>query len=206
MPRSQTKLKIIEAALALFAKQGVSQVKLQHIADEVGISVGNLAYHFKHKEELIETVHKQGLQALEEVLKAFLEAPGFYDFDRQLSLFYHFSTRYHFCFSCNREIHLHQPQLAASWQDQLHKFFLQICKRLDLYQKKGWLQTEWWDGCYEQLAHNIFLCCCYWLPQQQFVEGASSSMAFRQAIWSQIRPYLSPQGNSLYAQTNQLAH
>ena len=41
-----TKQKIVHASIKLFNENGVANVRLQQIADEIGISVGNLAYHF----------------------------------------------------------------------------------------------------------------------------------------------------------------
>ena len=49
----KTKGKILEKAILLFNERGIPNVKLQHIADACNISVGNLAYHFKFKEDLI---------------------------------------------------------------------------------------------------------------------------------------------------------
>ena len=48
-----TKEKILNASLKLYNSKGVSNVSLRAIADEVGISVGNLQYHFKKREEIV---------------------------------------------------------------------------------------------------------------------------------------------------------
>lgn len=48
--------KIIDKARELFNKQGYIGVSMRNIADELNISVGNLTYHFKRKEDLIEEV------------------------------------------------------------------------------------------------------------------------------------------------------
>jgi len=44
---SATKQKILKQSLQLFNELGISNVSLRDIADEAGISVGNLQYHFK---------------------------------------------------------------------------------------------------------------------------------------------------------------
>jgi len=43
---NKTKKKIIVAALKLFNQNGLVNVRLQHIADEAFISIGNMAYHY----------------------------------------------------------------------------------------------------------------------------------------------------------------
>lgn len=50
---STTKNKIIETAINLFNEKGCLNTSTRHIADTLGISVGNLYYHFKNKEEIV---------------------------------------------------------------------------------------------------------------------------------------------------------
>lgn len=48
------KEEILETARRLFAEQGYNSVSMRDIAGTLGISVGNLTYYFKKKEDLIE--------------------------------------------------------------------------------------------------------------------------------------------------------
>lgn len=48
-----TKDRIIDAGVELFNKNGVGNVTTNHIAAHLGMSPGNLYYHFKNKEEII---------------------------------------------------------------------------------------------------------------------------------------------------------
>lgn len=48
-----TKEKIIETFIKLFNEKGCLNTSTRHIADELGISVGNLYYHFKNKEDIL---------------------------------------------------------------------------------------------------------------------------------------------------------
>jgi AcrR family transcriptional regulator len=51
--RSKTKEKILRTALGLFNNEGESQVSSVDIASVMGISPGNLYYHYKGKDEII---------------------------------------------------------------------------------------------------------------------------------------------------------
>lgn len=51
--RGNTKLEIIYVALNLFLKDGYSNTYIQTIAEEIGISKGNLMFHFNTKEHLL---------------------------------------------------------------------------------------------------------------------------------------------------------
>jgi AcrR family transcriptional regulator len=53
MDKINTKSKIKSIALNLFNRMGTLSVSLNTIAKEVGISPGNLRYHYKTREEII---------------------------------------------------------------------------------------------------------------------------------------------------------
>jgi AcrR family transcriptional regulator len=61
----RTRNKILEAAIELFNDKGTKSVTTNHIAAAMGISPGNLYYHFRNKEEIIRAIfahmHEAGL-------------------------------------------------------------------------------------------------------------------------------------------------
>ena len=56
MVRKDTKGRIVETAVRLFNESGSAAVSTNHIAEEAGISPGNLYYHFRNKEEIIREI------------------------------------------------------------------------------------------------------------------------------------------------------
>lgn len=55
----KTKDRIIHIARDLFNREGVAQISTNHIAEAVGISPGNLYYHFRNKEDIIRAICNQ---------------------------------------------------------------------------------------------------------------------------------------------------
>ncbi len=49
----KTREKILNHALRLFNEKGISNVSSKHISEEMGISYGNLCYHFPKKDDII---------------------------------------------------------------------------------------------------------------------------------------------------------
>ena len=51
--------RILATALRLFNQSGTAAVSTNHIADALGISPGNLYYHFRNKEAIIRALFEQ---------------------------------------------------------------------------------------------------------------------------------------------------
>ena len=178
----------------LFRAEGIYQVRLQHIADQAGISVGNLAYHFKNKNAVVEEVYVHVFAAFDDVLALFLQEARLRDLDNQFQAFFNFMNQYRFCFTDSQTLIRTTPALAKRWQAYLNKMHWQLEKRLTFGVQQDQLKAEAWPGCYHQLALNLSLTCSNWLAQQILLDNAISSTQFSRALWAQIQPHLTEAG------------
>ncbi len=64
--RVPTAERILEASRRLFNKKGFAATKLTEIADDVGISQGNLSYHFPTKKDLVERLRDEARRRAQE--------------------------------------------------------------------------------------------------------------------------------------------
>jgi len=106
----KTKDKIILSSIRLFNANGMVNVRLQHIADDAGISVGNLAYHYHSKKAIIIEIVDQLTELLDPIINENKEFPGLMDFDTQLARYYHLLMKYSFFFIDLLEIKRNYPK------------------------------------------------------------------------------------------------
>ncbi len=69
--RLSTRQRIVQTALELFNQQGERQVTTNHIAAHLGISPGNLYYHFRNKQTIVLELFSQ----YEQLVDQFLQRP-----------------------------------------------------------------------------------------------------------------------------------
>ena len=67
---SNRKDEILEASIKLFNEKGCLNTSTRHICDSIGISVGNLYYYFKNKEEILIEIYKRHLESVFKEVKS----------------------------------------------------------------------------------------------------------------------------------------
>ena len=194
-----TKQRILEAAIRLFNTDGVANVRLQQIADATGISVGNLAYHFKNKEAIVTSVYEALFDEFSKILSSYLLSPNLTEFDRQLQQYHSFFSKYKFYLIDLFEIERSYPAIIDRWHQFVSKMLLQIRKRLDYNVQRGVLLPEPVPGIYDTLTNNIWMTITFWMPQQILKGQPVSEPLFKDAVWAQISPYFTSKGQDEYA-------
>ncbi len=152
-----TKQKIIQAAIRQFNEFGMANVRLQQIAQDVGISPGNLAYHFRNKEAVVEAVIDELYNEDKEILAAYRLFPNLIDFDNQLSKYFSFIEKYPFYFLDFLEIERYYPEIQQKRLVHITKMISQIRKRYDFNQQRGVLAQEPKPGMYDDIAQTIWV-------------------------------------------------
>ena len=191
-----TKSKILTAALDLFNKRGFKDTTLQIIADEVGISVGNLAYHYKNKPDIL-SAHTEILDSkLRESLTHFRNFPNFLDFHIQLQHILAVQEEFSYIFRNQGEIAIYYPETFQLIQDFRQKLKTQIESRIEYQAEKGHLHIkteEELNLLTNSLTHFILSSQLHQLYELEKDE----KRLFRE-LWALIKVYLSEQGLKEY--------
>lgn len=191
---AETKLKIIKAAERLFFDNGVANVRLQQVANEVGISVGNLAYHFRNKEAIVSAVFQALFEELSDILSAYLVYPNLADFDKQFGDLYAFMAENPFYINNIWEIERTYPGLKKQWTELNLKTNIQLEKRIAYNVKRGVFRPADYPEEYSLLANALFVNINFWISQQMLMGNRQDVFLYKRTLWSMLYPYLTPKG------------
>jgi len=190
-----TKLKIIQSAIRLFNKEGMTNVRLQHIADDAKISVGNLAYHFSNKRAIIRQVDKELATVIKPILFNEHAFSHLIDFDNQLSSYYALMKQYAFYFLDVLELERAYPVLHLKRKKYIQQMVYQIEEWIRQHAKKGTFNAEIQDNQYQITAHSIWMILTFWMTQQKVSGmGSSNEETFKETVWNQLLPVFTPIG------------
>ena len=125
----QTRQRILDASLMMFNAQGEPNVTTNHIADELEISPGNLYYHFRNKDDIIEQLFAGYEQRMDTALLAPSgRLPGLEDVWLQLHLVFECIWDYRFLYrdlvdilTRNRRLRLRFARILKRADEQAHQ-------------------------------------------------------------------------------------
>lgn len=108
----RTRDRILDAALKLFNEQGVEKTSTNRIATELSMSSGNLYYHFKSKQQIVESLVLRVEMQLETVAANAPAVEAIDDFWLSLHLVFEAVHQYRFVFRDVEHV-IHESQSAA---------------------------------------------------------------------------------------------
>ncbi len=194
---------ILKCSLRLFNEHGISQVSLRNISSEMGISLGNLTYHFKKREEIVDALYLNMVGKLNEVINEHLgmknqfqllfEIPNvilsnFYEY-RFLMLDFVLITRNH------TGIGNHYRKLV---EEREHQFEMLINDLVET----NLLREELFDNEYKYLFKNLRIVSDFWLSSSSIDKNGQTSkkdvLEGTQLLENIIFPYLTHKGRSAF--------
>jgi AcrR family transcriptional regulator len=186
----QTRQRILDASLAMFNTQGEPNVTTNHIADELEISPGNLYYHFRNKDDIIEQLFARYEERMDNALAAPSgRLPELEDIWLQLHLVFECIWDYRFLYRDIVEI--------LSRNRRLRMRFARILKRADERAHlvmRGLNQAGIMRGSADELnaaATNVLVLSTFWLNYSAARGDRDEQTAIRQGI-VQVMMLLAP--------------
>lgn len=195
----RTKDKIVLTSIEVFNELGYSNARLQIIADRLKISVGNLAYHFNTKDDIIKKVYQVVSDELKETLSSFNNEPTLKDLDNHIEKFYQFMAKYPFYFVDIVEIQRLHPELHQHRLDYIKRMIIQMKNRLEYHVNRGIIRSEEYKGHFNQLSKDISILAIFWPAYCLAIDPSNRDLChYKSAIWAFFTPLLTQKGKEEY--------
>lgn len=173
----KTRDRILETALRLFNESGTAVVSTNHIADALGISPGNLYYHFRNKDEIIQALFEQ-LFARWDQLYSLPEdaAPTLDDLRRLVQDNFVVLVEYRFIYRELIVLLRRDPQLQRRWSEVRGRGFTGFHELFNGFVAAGILRSPADDAVITRLAELCWLISEFWLSSVE-VSGQTIDQA-----------------------------
>lgn len=190
-----TKERILQVALELYNNQGVNTITSRHIAAEMGISPGNLHYHFKQTDEIIKSLYDRLALDFDAIVKG-LGTVDRIDLDTMkeyVDQSFALSYKNRFIFLHFVEIGLRIPAIKkeyAALTKRREKEFLLLFEQL---QTTGLLRTDLPKEVLQSLVTQIFIIADFWLSNNELtvrLKGSKAIDHYRRVFLHMLYPYL----------------
>lgn len=198
-----TKQRILQTSLQLFNQYGVDTVTVRHIAKELGMSHGNLCYHFPNTDAIAETLY----EALIEELNNVIEEPNVFN-GINLQAFYNlcsfvFEKLYKYKFLIQDFISLtrRNPNLKQKHRDLVNSRRIFFRMGIDAGIQAGFLKPDIIEGQYENFFNQLFIIGDFWLASAEILfEGKEEDKlpTYLNIAFTLIVPYLTEKGLNEY--------
>jgi len=190
--------RIVETAIALFNARGVRDVTTNHIAQHLGISPGNLYYHFGNKEEIVRAIFPR----IDAAIHAAIALPAAEEITAdRLGAYYTAGlenlSAYRFFFADVSYLVGRDPELATLHRAQHDWLVATFVQLFHLLQRDGHMDRALGDADLHRIAVNAFIIWWSWLgyvrsttPEVKLDRTISAAGALQSFLV--LAPYLEP--------------
>lgn len=199
---AKTKEIILDTALRLFNDRGLSKVTLRTIANEMGISQGNLNYHYKKREDIIESLYFRLVGNIDDMMSQInqdldLFSVMFLVSEKMMSSFFDyrfFLTDFVQIIRENEVIRNHYSALVIQREHQFIGIFNTLIAQ-------GYMREEIFEGEYKNLFMRFQILGSFWIPSTVILSEELNKAAVNRycnLLNEMIIPYLTARGQKAY--------
>lgn len=202
-----TRSYILERSLKLFNLNGFVNVRLQHIADALSISVGHLAYHFKNKDAIIESLYDQLKEQQEILLCDFRTAHLFEDINLQLQQIFQLQKRYLFFYLDTLEVLRAYPAIKEKHRQHIAWQLQQIEWMFEFNHFRGSFKEISKEGYNNKSAWLLLITMDSWM-HGRLISGLDHLREedFLHDIWNLLAPNFTEEGQEEFLLLNKNPH
>ena len=193
---------ILDTSLELFNSLGLSKVTLRTIANKMEISQGNLNYHFKKREDIIETLYFQLVQNIDSSMSSMKEPKNPFQLLVSISetIMFNFHEYRFFLLDFtqimreNKKIKKHYSELTIQREEQFSMLF-------NLLIKEGLMRKEILPNEYKNLYKRFQILGDFWISDAEILNSnitKKTILTYSVILTQAIFPYLTLKGQKEY--------
>ncbi|PSL03852.1 TetR/AcrR family transcriptional regulator [Cecembia rubra] len=195
MTKKDTKSRIKDVALELFNRDGFVNVRLQHISDVCGLSLGNIGYHFRTKNDILYALFSDFLEEQKLLLSEFRVLPLFEDFNRFLNSNFELQKRYVFFYKDALDLTRLYENISKKYREHLNWQELQLQGMLVFNEARGALDSKGIQDFTQKMSSLLVWASESWISRQA-VTGAEEldKCSYLEMVWFLLKPYFTETG------------
>lgn len=194
-----TKENILKSALRLFNRYGTSSVTLRTIAKDLGISQGNLNYHFKKREDIIGELYRRLVYDIDQVML------GNQNKEASLQLLFDVSEvvtnnfyNYRFILLNFTEVMQEHKTIRNHFRGMAKLREEQISELFDAFVQKGLMKEEQYPNQFRNLGKRYQILGDFWMSSAQVLHpkgvAKKTIREYSSLLLEAIYPYLTSEG------------
>ena len=182
---------ILDSSIKIFNERGFEALNLHELAALLNMSRGNLAYHYKDKDELLKAIVEQMSEKIEADRASSRQFPSFENLHNEVQLYYKYQKEYAFIF-LNSNV-MNHPNVIEHFREMTEKTIKANQSTMIYSMRSGNLKPEPIPGLYNNIATTTWMLAFYWLSQQM-IRGNMATEDGEKMIWSLLVPHLTEKG------------
>ncbi len=186
----KTRDRIIATVVDAFNATGYHTHSLADLAQICNMSRGNLAYHYKSKDDILYDISIRMIKDIQRYQKRRVDFPAFFNLSLDIRTCRSLQERYPFIFRDMSVLeHDSIKSILANWSKEVIKRNLQtFAYGIEI----GNVKEEPHDGLYYMLSVNAWLITYYWVAQQAVRAVGRENP--EKMVWSTIYPHFTEKG------------
>lgn len=194
----KTKEKILETARILFNTHGISAISSKSIAEEMGISYGNLCYHFPKKDDIILQLYLNMQKNVEQQFKNIKEEVINLEFMlSRLKILFEEIYKYKFIYLGITKVVRHFDHIKKHAQDQFDQRWDILDTISGFLIENGYMKAFKDEKQKDMLIHALLMVSNSWISDAEvFYKGKDEEKIdyYMQVFFNLVRPTLTEKG------------
>ena len=186
-----TKEKILAKAKELYNDKGYHNITVVDIARELGMSRGNLTYHFKNSEEILEALVNQLWDNLQKERQTLRQFPSFENIKKEINVFHSLQQDYAFVFLDTNV--MNYLSIKEKLQEVAKQFIAENKAAISFSIQLKNMHPERVPGTYNNIAYLVWMASFYWFMQGTM--GTKKNIeTLEKMMWSILIPHFTDKG------------